>query len=40
VTDAENQGLTPWQPFMQTAGCCFPLPVWFATEAECEAFIP
>ena len=29
----------PWQPFLQTDGCCFPLPVWFATKRDCEDFI-
>lgn len=29
----------PWQPFLQIAGGCFPLPLWFATEEECQAFI-
>jgi hypothetical protein len=29
----------PWQPFLQIAGGCFPLPMWFATEAECWSFI-
>lgn len=29
----------PWQPFVQVAGGCFPLPVWFETEEACEAFI-
>ena len=29
----------PWQPFLQNGGCCLPLPVWFATEGDCEQFI-
>ena len=29
----------PWQPFLQTGACCLPLPVWFATKAECQDFI-
>lgn len=28
-----------WQPFLQAAGGCFPLPVRFATRQECEQFI-
>jgi hypothetical protein len=30
---------SPWQPFVQIAGGCFPLPIWFLTEHECQAFI-
>lgn len=29
----------PWQPFIQTDACCFPLRVRFATEADCIDFI-
>lgn len=29
----------PWQPFLQTSGCCFPLPVWFETKDACDDFI-
>ncbi|HKN57144.1 MAG TPA: hypothetical protein VJX66_31960 [Amycolatopsis sp.] len=29
----------PWQPFIQTAGGCFPLPIWFETEDACIEFI-
>ena len=29
----------PWQPVIQTAGCCFPLPVWFESREACEQFI-
>jgi hypothetical protein len=30
---------SPFQPFLQISGGCFPLPMWFKTEAECNAFI-
>lgn len=41
ITDEEDRDSRwPWQPFIQTAGGCFPLQgVWFATEEECEIFI-
>jgi len=29
----------PWCPTLQTDSSCFSLPVHFATEQECEAFI-
>lgn len=29
----------PWQPFLQTEGGCFPLPVWFKTQEDCQKFI-
>lgn len=29
----------PWQPFIQTAGCIFPLPVRFETKETCDEFI-
>ena len=40
VSDPEDacDGM-PWQPFLQIAGVCFPLPIWFATETDCVAFI-
>lgn len=28
-----------WQPTLQGGGFCLSLPIWFATKAECEAFI-
>ena len=40
VSDGEDlvKG-APYQPFIQTHGCCLPLPIWFATMVECESFI-
>lgn len=40
VSDPEDavEG-SPYQPFIQTAGGCFPLPLWFATEQECRDWI-
>lgn len=35
VRDARH----PWQPFVQLDGMCLPLPIWFATEADCEGWI-
>lgn len=29
----------PYQAFAQVAGGCFPLPIWFDTEADAEQFI-
>lgn len=29
----------PWQPFLQTDGGCFPLPLRFQTKGDCEDFI-
>lgn len=29
----------PWRPYLQAAGLCVPLRMWFATKAECEEFI-
>lgn len=29
----------PWQAFIQTAGGCYPLPLWFETKEACERFI-
>lgn len=29
----------PWCPTLQTEHSCLSLPIWFATEKECEAFI-
>lgn len=37
--DEEADPRWPWVPVLQIPGCCFPLPVWHATEAACEAFI-
>lgn len=30
---------SPYQPFVQLAAGCFPLPIWFRTEADCQHFI-
>jgi hypothetical protein len=30
---------SPYQPFLQTAGGCFPLPLWFDSEESCDEFI-
>lgn len=30
---------SPWQPFVQVDGACFPLPLWFATRDDCEWWI-
>lgn len=37
--DDERDPRWPWQPFLQTNGCCFPLRVWFASEKDCVDFI-
>ncbi len=37
--EEERDPRWPWQPFLQAAGCCFPLPVWFDSKEECELFI-
>lgn len=37
--EEERNPQFPWQPFLQTDGCCLPLRIWFATKAECEDFI-
>lgn len=37
--DEETDDRYPWQPILQDEGGQFPLPVWFATEAECTDFI-
>jgi hypothetical protein len=36
--DAPNDHC-PWQPVLQLDGFCASVSMWFATEAECEAFI-
>lgn len=36
--DAPNPS-SPWVPVLSSDGCCFPLPLWFTTAEECEAFI-
>ncbi|WP_405611333.1 hypothetical protein [Streptomyces sp. NBC_01508] len=33
--EADRNPIAPWQPFIQTAGGCFPLPLWYATEEGC-----
>lgn len=37
--DPEAPAAYQWVPVVQTPGCCFPLPVWFATEDECSDWI-
>lgn len=37
--EEERDPRCPWQPFLQISGCCFPLPVWFASEEDCMEFI-
>lgn len=32
-------GTDQWQPFLQIPAGCFPLPIWFDTEAACLEFI-
>lgn len=41
IADAEDNAPDdfPWAPFLQAAGGCFPLPIYFNTQAACEAFI-
>lgn len=37
--NVEATAIGPWRPFLQAAGGCFPLPIWFASKDECEKFI-
>lgn len=37
--DADVDPKFPWSPMIQTAGGCYPLPIWFQTEADCVEFI-
>jgi hypothetical protein len=37
--DDEVDAHYPWQPILQDEGVQSPLAVWFATEADCVAFI-
>lgn len=40
LSDEEDRNpIAPWQPFIQTAGGCFPLRLWFETKDGCEEFI-
>ncbi len=37
--DEDRDERNPWQPFLQASGGCFPLPLWFQTEAACQDWI-
>lgn len=37
-TDADDRRY-PWVPTLQSEGCCFSLPIWFASEEECLDWI-
>lgn len=37
--DEDHDHRYPWFPALEVGGSSYPLPVWFATEDECEAFI-
>lgn len=39
-TDDEDRiKSAPYQPFLEAAGCMWPLPVWFDSIEACDAFI-
>jgi hypothetical protein len=37
--DRDAEPNYPWQPCLQLDGICHSFQVWFATEAECVAYI-
>jgi hypothetical protein len=39
LSDNKTLPSYPWQPFLQLVSGCYPLPLWFSTEADCEDFI-
>lgn len=39
IFDNESDPHYPWQPFVQLATQVASMQVWFATKADCEAFI-